>query len=429
MSLTQSDNRPWQTRLPVFYGWVIVAVSWLLLLVGTAPLWTFGVFVQPMQDDLGWTRSALLGGLTLRTVVTALSSPLLGRYFDSRRGLLPLAVISSLVSVASLGAVAFVHEEWQFLLIYGVIGGLSNVPSSGGLVGAMLPKWFLRQRGTAVAISTMGSPAATLALPPFVAFVIFQAGWREAWIALGVLALVLGVLPSLLLIRQPEDIGLHPDGDATAPLEEFARGHATAPGDIPGLPLSQAIRTPVFWLVLGGIAIGSFSIVGLPANLIPMFMDKGLPRDLSVWGFTTYGLLGFGGRIVWGYVINRAGVRAALIGMTAYGALITPLFVVLSGPITVVYAGLIAFGIGSFVSFNQVLWAVYFGRAHLGAITGTARPIISLASAAGPFVLAGLYDSTGAHDLGVWLAALTWLLSMVVLLLVKPPGQPRSGLI
>ena len=153
----------------------------------------------------------------------------------------------------------------------------------------------------------------------------------------------------------------------------------------------------MFWIPNLALALGSLPVAGLPANLVPLFTDRGIGRDLAVWGFSTYGLLGLLGRIFWGFFINRRSISSVLIILGVYGAAVTPLIFLMRGDFAVVYAPIIAFGIGSYVSFNQLVWASYFGRAHLGAITGVARTFASMASSMGPFLMAWMYEIGRAH--------------------------------
>jgi len=409
-----SRRTAWPARFPVFYGWVIAAVVFGLTFIATAPFWTIGVFVQPMQEDLGWSRSSILGALTVRNLASALAGPLLGGFLDRPGGARWAGVLSGVLVAGSLLLTYRVETEIELFLVFGVLGGLGSVVQSNALFGATIPKWFVRRRGIVVALVTMGSPLATLLLPSVFAAVIADHGWRSAWLVMGGLSVVLGVLPAFLLVSRPEDVGLRPDGTQAAPASAASRTT-----DEVSFSLTQAVRTPVFWLLNLSIALGSFPVSGLPANLVSLFTDRGISRDLAVLGFSTYGLLGLLGRIFWGILINRRGVVLVMVLLGVYGAAITPLILIAQGDTAVAYAPLIAFGIGSYVSFNQLVWASYFGRDHLGAITGLARPFSSVTSALGPLALAWLYDGSGGYDAGILLVAATWALSAATLGLVQ----------
>ncbi|MEK7216773.1 MAG: MFS transporter, partial [Chloroflexota bacterium] len=328
---------------------------------------------------------------------------------------------SGLLSAGTVLATYRVESELEFFLVFGILGGIGSVIQNSALYGATVPKWFVRRRGSAVALVTMGSPVATMVLPSLFAGVIDADGWRMAWVVMGVLSILLAVLPGFLLVSQPEDVGLHPDGatgrDATAAAAGSRRE--------PSATLAQAVRSPVFWILNLALALGSLPVAGLPANLVPLFTDRGIGREVAVLGFSTYGLLGLLGRVFWGYLINRRSITAVLLILGVYGTAATPLIFFMEGDIAVIYAPLIAFGIGSYVSFNQLVWASYFGREHLGAITGAARPFASVAASLGPFLMAWLFDTWGSYDAGVHLMTGAWLLSTVALAWAMTTGKRR----
>ena len=415
-------HTPWQARVPFFYGWVIVAVAFGVTFIATAPFWTIGVFIQPMQQDLGWSRSAILGAVTVRGVVASLAGPLAGAYLDRPGGARNATVLSGLLAAGTVLATYRVESELEFFLVFGVLGGIGSVIQNSALYGATVPKWFVRRRGTAVALVTMGSPVATMVLPSLFAGVIDADGWRAAWLVMGVLSILLAVLPGFLLVSQPEDVGLHPDGA----IGRAAVADAAAARGEMSYTLGQAIRSPVFWILNLALALGSLPVAGLPANLVPLFTDRGIGRELAVLGFSTYGLLGLLGRIFWGYFINRRSITGVLIILGVYGTVVTPLIFLMQGDVAVSYAPIIAFGIGSYVSFNQLVWASYFGRKHLGAITGLARPFASVTSSMGPFLMAWLYDNLGSYDAGVHMMTAAWLLSTAALAWASTAGSRRS---
>jgi len=413
----------WQARLPFYYGWVIVAITFLVGFFNSGQSWVTSVFVISMQDELGWSRSAIYGASALRGVTALVSAPLVGGLADRPKGARWLLVFSGLAGCLSVFMSSGVTQEWEFLLWFGLVGGLSSVGQGFVLLGATVPKWFVRRRGTAIAWASLAGGASPFAMPLVMTGFIDGLGWRNAWLALGVLVFLTTVLPAFLLHRQPEDIGLQPDGGTTT----GGAANAAAAAEV-SLRLGEAVRTRTFWMLAVGIAAGSFCLGGLPASLVPIYVDRGFTPQAAAWTFTLYGAFSMAARFFWGYWAGRLHIRTLLLCIAGYGAATAWTMIVLPGDLTLVYAPLAGFFVGGYIAYNQAAFAGYFGRAHLGAITGVARPLAILVSSAGPIALAGIRDVFGDYNLGFALVSLSWLLCGAALLCARPVRTtPRSA--
>ena len=180
----ETPIEPWQGRLPFFYGWVIVAVGFLMGFIAGGAFWAASVIAIPMREDLEWRLSSIYFGLTVRMLVGAAGMFLVGRFGDLKHGARIVGVISGAVAALSLAAIALIDSQWEFILFYGVIGGMTTSGTGFLVMSAVVPRWFLQRRGRAVAMATMGTGAAAFVLPPFIAFVLEFIGWRETWVVL-----------------------------------------------------------------------------------------------------------------------------------------------------------------------------------------------------------------------------------------------------
>ena len=139
---------------------------------------------------------------------------------------------------------------WQFYIIYGVVFGLAMNSMGGMLVGpAVISKWFIRLRGRAMAVGTMGISAGGIVIAPLAGWVIGQFGWRAGWIVLGsILILLVAPMAALFMRRSPEDAGMRPDGDP-APSDTPPTGATSARWEY-SFTLKQALRTRSLWLMV-----------------------------------------------------------------------------------------------------------------------------------------------------------------------------------
>ncbi|MCH8940699.1 MAG: MFS transporter [Chloroflexi bacterium] len=362
-------------------------------------------------------------GLTIRGLVGAAAAVLLGRFGDLRNGARTAGVLSGLVAAASLIAVSQIDSHWQYLLLYGVVGGMTTAGTGFLVMSAVVPRWFLRRRGRAVAFATMGSGAAAFILPPFMAFLLEWVGWRGTWVALGILTIMFASLPALLIRRQPEDVGLIPDGRIIAPTNQSA---ASQP--VRNFTASEAARTKVMWILILAIAAASLSPNGVPSSLVPMYIDKGFSTQVAAWGFSIYGLFSMLSRFFWGFMAERYHIRTVVIAIGLFTAAAMPMMLVLPGNSVLAYSALVGFGIGGFIGTQQLVWPAYFGRSHLGAIAGIVRPFATGVNAAGPLLMAQSFDRTGGYGFGLAGMTVSWVVCAGAMFLARPmKAQATEG--
>src|SRR6478609_2336251 len=199
-------------RVPFFYGWVIVAVTFVTMGVGVNARTAFSLFFPPILDEFGWERGVTAGAFSFGFFVAAFLGPLLGRLMD-RYG--PRVTIQLGVGLTGAGLLlaAFVTHAWQLYLALGVLVGAGSMCLGYTGQSLFLPNWFVRRRGLAMSIAFSGVGIGSIVLLPALQAFIDRAGWRAASIAMGTLVLVLLVPLNLLVRRRPEEIGTGPDGD------------------------------------------------------------------------------------------------------------------------------------------------------------------------------------------------------------------------
>jgi predicted MFS family arabinose efflux permease len=139
---SESKPVPWQGRLPFFYGWVIVALGFFTSFFGIGLTWAASIFSVPMREELGWSRSEIFFAVSMRGWIGIVASPVVGRYLDQRNGVRIMTLIGGLMNATSLLLISQVEAQWQFLLLFGVMGGISQ-NTQGGISIAIVPKWFI----------------------------------------------------------------------------------------------------------------------------------------------------------------------------------------------------------------------------------------------------------------------------------------------
>jgi len=208
--MTAASPRSLYARLPVFYGWVIVAVVFVTMGIAVNARTAFSLLFPPILDEFGWERGMTAGAFSFGFIVSAILSPTLGRLMD-RRGPLVVNELGVVLIGTGLLLATRVSAPWQLYATLGMLVGAGSVCLGYTGQGLFLPNWFARRRGLAMSLAFSGVGVGSVILLPWLETLINRSGWRSACLALGVLVLALLLPLNLLVRRRPEDIGLHPD--------------------------------------------------------------------------------------------------------------------------------------------------------------------------------------------------------------------------
>ena len=412
----------------IFYGWVMVIAAMVSGAFATGVgVWGVSVFVVPMETDLGWSRTSFFVALTVRSLFTGLSAPFVGPLFDTSWGPRALMVAGALAMGGSLIGLKYVTELWQFYLLFGALGAVANVGLGPFFVQAVLPKWFIRRRGRALGVAASGAGFGSLLFPVTIQWLIGLTGWRDAWLIVGVAAIVL-VLPVALLVRtRPEDVGLLPDGALAAPAATLGAPAQPSIVEERSFTRSEAIRTPAFWLITLTFGLSGIGLMGFQSNWMPYFQGLGYTAAIGSLAISMYGLFSVSTRLIWGAMAERSPVRYLL----ALELFLTSGTVVLAMAIQnvgMVFAFTIIHGItiGGYFILQPLIVANYFGRRHLGAVSGAMRPFMTTAHAISPLMVATLFDVSGSYFLPFLIIVFTWLFAAVTIFIARPPRAPKG---
>jgi MFS family permease len=395
----------------LFYGWVVVGAAFVshFLNYGTLVV-AFGLFLPAMAEGLSVSRATLSTTFGLARLVSAAVAPAFGVLVD-RRGPRLLTVIGTIFLAAGALILAGAHTRWHVVLGYAVVMAIGGVALGELSADATVTRWFVRRRGRALAVATMGLSAAGIVIPIPLAYAITRFGWRGAWIMIAAAVLALGTAAAIAMRGRPEDHGLTADGVAAADAPREA-----------SLTARQALRTPAFWLLVVGTNLGGLALFGVNIHLFSYLGDRGLPPATAAAVVTLLYVLHTAAKPLWGLIAERVHVRHCIAACYAGGGagililLMSPTFAAVLA-FTVIYG--LTRGAQSFVT--SLAWAEYFGRDAQGAIRGLAAPARFIASAAGPVLGGWLYDRTGSYEGALLAFALAFLLGGGVAAAARAP--------
>ena len=387
--------------------------------MGATSFWALPLFVNPMHADTGWSHGSIMGALAVRFIVGALGGLVLGRFADRKGGPSVLLLIGLCIDAASLAALRWVETPLQFLILYGVIGGAGNT-GMRLVQSTLVAKWFVLKRGAAVGFSSMGGGVSALVMVPITSFIISEVGWRDAWVALAVImvALLLPCVP--LAIRAPEDMGLLPDNGE---LPKPGRLRVSAASER-SYSLGEVVRTWRFWLLLLAIIFGSYSLQTNTVIMVPYFEEIGFTSVVAASAISVYGLFSVAARFIWGFVADRLSVRPAIVIQALVTAVGAALLLQIAGTGSLyAVAAFQGIALGGFPTLAQLVWPEFFGRMHIGSVSGLTQFFTTVIGSMGPLIAGLVYDATGTYQSSLWLLVVTWLLCAAVIFAVRPARE------
>src|SRR5271169_3815352 len=309
--LTQAPRTPppvWpsRTRLPFFYGWVLVAVAFVTMAIGVNARTAFSLLFPAILDEFGWDRGMTAGAFSFGFLVSAIVTPGVGWLMD-RRGPRLVIEMGVLLMGSGLLLATLVHTPWQLYLTLGALvgGGVNCLAYTGQSL--YLTRWFVRRRGLALSIAFSGVGLGSVTLLPWLQSVIENSGWRAACWALGILVFVLLAPPNLLLRRRPEDIGLVPDGIQAASAGSDRSVNIVDPRwAAVDWTLPRALGTTRFWWIALGYFCGLFAWYSVQVHHQTKYLiDIGFSPNTAAWALGAVSLVAVPGQIALGHLSDR----------------------------------------------------------------------------------------------------------------------------
>ncbi|MFC1840127.1 MFS transporter [Thermodesulfobacteriota bacterium] len=397
-----NDNSP---RL--FYGWIIVAVSFLTLFFSLGVRVSFGVFYVAILDDYGWTRADTAGAFSLAMFVHALFAPISGYLIDrfSPRQLFPAGAA---FMATGLIACSYIDRIWHLYIFFGVLIAIGVNMTGFAPNMAVVPRWFIRKKGTANGIALSGIGLGSLVVAMVAGLVIDFAGWRIAFltIAAGV-SLILIPASGFFLRRSPEEIGLLPDNEKAESRRPLLPGQReiTIPetGSVKGgqWTFINAVKTPAFWWINLTGACHGFMVNMMIVHQAAYVVDIGFSPLLAASSLGLVGGLQAVGNVYFGFLSDRIGrERSLAIGAAvAFAGMILFIMVNNSPSLWLLYIASVLYGTGqgSYSSIYSSSMADFYSGPSFGRIIATISIGYGLGGALSSYMGGYFFDRTGSY--------------------------------
>ena len=404
-------------RRTFFYGYVIVALCFLNLVVVGGLMAGFSVFNVALLETFRWSRATTATIASVNGVVYSAMAPVAGWAFD-RLG--PRIIMPMGVGLVGIGLVLASGSQslWRFYLCYGLLAGFGIGCIDFVGTTAVLAHWFRRRRATAIGCGAMGLGVG-IVLVPGVQLLITGYGWRGAMMLLGGAILVTHVpLNAMLQRRRPEDIGQLPDGDSIDAPDPGAAAVAP-PSARPAAHRDWTFRRTVssfpFWCIaVGHLAVGA-GITLVYTHAVAHLIHSGLGKLAAASVFGLVGVVRFPGTAIWGYASDRIGREPALRLATVMGIAGVGLLMVLGSetPRWWSLAFAVLYGLGHSASnpvYASTIADIFWGR-NVAMIVGLLEVTFGLGAALGTWFGGFAYDMTGSYQYA-------WILELLCLAVI-----------
>ena len=419
-------------RQGLFYGWYIVGVGFLANVASSFALAsTLSIFLKPLTSELGISRGVFSLLRSGEGIIGACLAPLVGTLTDRYGGRWLMAIGASIVGVGYL-LLGHVESFGQFAAIRMTLVTFGDVLMGYMVVNVVVAQWFVRRRGRAFAVTSMGVGFAKVCMPILVAWLLLALGWRQTWMVFGVLTVALLVLPAVLVVRRsPEDMGLYPDGAAepVAGVNGSARNKKTASelrfADSETVwTRTEAVRSSAFWLLVTTFGISSIGVTGLNLHVYSYVTDIGHSPVVAATVMSVIASMQLASPLAWGLLAERIDARiTAMLRFVVQGVGLA--LAISTDSLICLYVGFFLYGVGlgGNMVLPDILWANYFGRRSLGKIRGMGLLISQVLAAAGPPFFGFLFDITGGYGLSFAIFGLALMTSAGLSLMLKPPRK------
>lgn len=378
----------------IYRGWHVIGVSALSIgaVLGTAQF-AFGLFILPLEEEFGWSRTQVNVSLSIG-VVSGLLSPFIGNLMDRIGARWTMAGSITLVAIAFLLR-SVMTELWQFYLFSAVM--FAGTPGATMMpAGRLVITWFPRTRGRTMGWVTAGNNLGSGIAFPIVAGLIALVGWRWTWGVMGIALLGL-VMLVVLVIRDNADDVEREQGKRWAP---SGGEDQQSLGPAGGLSISEATRTSAFWYLVVGMTLQQFVRTGVVSQMVPHLQQVGFTRAAATGALVLLAFFGMSSKLIFGRLSETITARLAFVAVMVLQGIGLAILIVSGGSIAT-WGAIVVFGLGmgGVGALTPLVIFDMFGLKQFGSIMGLTHSAIVIPVLLGPIMAGLIFDSTGGYNL------------------------------
>jgi MFS family permease len=396
-----------------FYGYNIVAAGFIIQAVGVGAMFTYGVFFKEFQAEFDWSRAAISGASSLAFLMMGLVGIIAGKMND-RIGPKAIVVVSGILLGLGYLLMSRLQAIWQLYLLYGILVGI-GFSTHDVITLSTIARWFVKRRGMMSGIVKVGTGSGQLLVPLIATLLIAAYGWRNSYLIIGAAALTIFVAVAQILSRDPQSVGLLPDGDSHHP------GGNQIGSREAGITLGAAVRTGQFWIMCVAEFAIFFCLLTIIVHIVPHAIDLALTPPKAVGVLSTIGGVSMLGRIVIGTANDKIGGKRAL--MICFILLLCSLLwlqVASKAWMLFLFAVIYGFAHGGFFTVISPMVAELFGTGSHGVLFGIVLASGTIGGAVGPLMAGRTFDVTGSYRIAFLVLTLLAAIGFVLILTLQP---------
>ncbi len=402
----------------VFYGYIILAAGFSIMVIIHGIVNTFGVFFNPLLTEFGSTRAAISVANSLAFFTTGCAAILMGSLSD-RFG--PRVVLTTCTVFFGVGHLLASQASalWQMYLFFIVIGiGLS---ASDVVLLSIVVRWFIKRRGVMSGIMKVGTGMGMMAMPLVASVLISTFDWRNSYRILGALALVAAIPLAQLVRRDPHEMGLLPDGERHPDVESPVLVEE-------GLSFGEAIHTRQLWMICGFYMTLLFCTVSVMTHIVPHAVDLGISQTIAAGIISTIGGTSMPGRLVMGFVGDRIGHKGAMVVcFFILVAVLSWLQVARELWMLYLFAAIYGFNHGGFFALISPMVAGLFGTRSQGLLLGIVIFSGTIGGSIGSVLVGYIFDITGSYQLAFLILLVLAIVGLVLTTLIRPISKGETN--
>jgi MFS family permease len=391
--------------------WIPVGSCIALIVVnGSICVFSFGVFIKPLEAEFGWDRASISFGLTLCALCSAISLPIVGVLMD-RFGVRPVMLTSIILFALNVAAIALSNVLAVFILLVAATGitGVGQGPI--GYVKS-ISSYFDKRRGIAIGIAVSGTGLGTALLPQYAQWLITNMGWRMAYVGLAVVLVVIAVPSVFLFVREPKNSGI---ARSRKPGSQVA-------AVLPGLSAREAFSSRNFWLLVGATILVATVVNGSLVHVVSLLTDRGWSPEAAAGIMVWAGLASLAGRLVAGLMLDR--LFAPYVAMLSFIVALAGVYLLASGTNSTL--GVIGIGLttGAEIDIIGYMTSRYFGLRRFGQLYGYLFGVFLIGTGIGPIVMGAVHTGLHSYDCAFYAFGMMLALATVFMLFLSRYTYP-----
>lgn len=394
-----------------FYGYVIVAVSFLAIMVVLGTYLAFGVFLKPVLTEFGWTTAMISGAFSLSMLVFGLLGIGMGGLNDKFGPRIVLLLCGILLALGYV-LMSQISALWHLYLLYGVLIG-TGVGCAYVPIMSTIARWFVARRTLMTGIVSTGTGIGGLIIPLVATRLILAYNWRISYIVLGCTVLVIVLLVAQFMRRDPSR--MEKVRNSNNPSEQQLELKTK------GLSFIEAVCSRKFWLALGMEFCLGFCAVTIIVHIVPHAIELGNSATSAASILATLSGCSAAGRVLLGGAGDRIGNR--MIFIISFILMAAALFWLMSAiELWQLYLFAVVFGFayGGIVASESPLAAALFGLSSHGLIYGVFNFVGAIGASLGPFLAGYIFDATGSYQLAFLIAGAVGILGLIFSAVLRP---------